>query len=351
MTAKERRSWPLVVRRARPDDEQAVLAFASRTWDGWDYIPHAWSRWLEEPDGVMLVATRPDDTPIAVVRVAIPAPGEAWLEGIRVDPDMRGMDVATDLQVAELQWAAANGARIVRYATSARNEGSHRLGARGGFEHVASMLSTWYAPDGESTGHADDEESGFLPHVQEDARRRRRKLLSAAAAAGQVVGERDAAASWEMLAGDHSFNAAQRLYEPRPWALEELTKGKFLEHVRAGEVLVHGKDGDRGMAILVADVAPAEDAALRFALLVGESSAAFGLLEAARAMAGEPIRFRYAADAPLVAAIEDRYRAAGYVFPEWALHVMARPLDAEHPPPAIDPARVLLADAPTSVGA
>ena len=73
----------------------------------------------EETDGVMLVGTVGDpahDGPpsdahgaaldvgqvIAIVRVAMPAPGEAWLEGIRVDPRVRGMDVATDLQVAEL---------------------------------------------------------------------------------------------------------------------------------------------------------------------------------------------------------------------------------------------------------
>ena len=46
--------------------------------------------------------------------MAMPALGEAWLEGIRVDPRVRGMNVATDLQVAELHWAVANGAHVVR---------------------------------------------------------------------------------------------------------------------------------------------------------------------------------------------------------------------------------------------
>ena len=34
-----------------------VLAFATQTWDGWDYIPHAWPVWLAANDGVLLVAT------------------------------------------------------------------------------------------------------------------------------------------------------------------------------------------------------------------------------------------------------------------------------------------------------
>ena len=57
MNATARRPWPLVVRRARPGDEAAVMAFATSTWNGWDYMPRAWPRWMEAADGVMLVGT------------------------------------------------------------------------------------------------------------------------------------------------------------------------------------------------------------------------------------------------------------------------------------------------------
>ena len=30
---------PIAVRRAQASDKEAVLSFATRTWDGWDYIP------------------------------------------------------------------------------------------------------------------------------------------------------------------------------------------------------------------------------------------------------------------------------------------------------------------------
>jgi GNAT superfamily N-acetyltransferase len=324
-----------------------VLSFASRTWDDWDYIPHAWPRWIDDPGGILLVGTRPDDTPVAVVRVALPAPGEAWLEGIRVDPAVRGMDVASDLQVAELQWAAANGARIVRYATSARNEGSHRLGARGGFEHVATLSSTWWDPAAESGGHGDDSASGFLPEVQEAARERRRGLLKRADYLAD--GDTEAAALWSFLTADPSFNAARRLYEPRPWALEELTREKFNQHVRSGEVLVRRSDEGLAVAIMVAAVEPAEDSALRLAMLTGEPSVAFDLVERLRELSGEAIRFRFAKEAPLVDAVVERYRAAGYHFPDWALHVLARTLDDGNPPPRIDPDRVVLVDPPAAV--
>ena len=229
---KPTRGWPLIVRLATDDDREAVMAFATNTWNDWDYVPRAWPRWLEARDGVMLVGvvggnggrdadgkSLPPGTVIAVVRVAMPAKGEAWLEAIRVDPRVRGMDVATDLQVAELQWAAANGANVVRYATSAANEGSHRLGARGGLEHIVSFLGVSWGPE-------DEGQSGFEPETQQASQRQRRAVLKRLAAEGAVPGEDMTDRMWRGVSSDVSFSAGDMLYEPRPWALEELTRAE-----------------------------------------------------------------------------------------------------------------------------
>lgn len=358
------RGWPLVVRRATPDDELQVMAFASHTWDGWDYLPRAWPRWIDAADGVLLVgavggdgATGTDGRPlardsvVAVVRVAVPAPGEGWLEGIRVAPRVRGMGVATDLQVAELHWAAANGARIVRYATGARNEGSMRLGRRGGFELIARFGGLSWDPP-EAQDDESDDESGFHPHVQAQATLGRRAVLAALEDEG-LIGRAalgDGKGTWGLIINDASFNAGARLYEPRPWALEELTEAKFQRHLSAGEVIFRRtSDRNEALAILVADLAPAEDAQLRLAMLAGEPRAAFELVEHVREMAGSGIRFRFAEDGPLVAGVAHLYREAGYAFGEWPLHVMARSLDAANPLPRTDPAAVILADRPSAL--
>jgi hypothetical protein len=129
--------------------------------------------------------------------------------------------------------------------------------------------------------------------------------------------------------------------------MEELTAAKFAAHVAAGEVLVKRGAGDApAIALIVADVAPAEDSALRFAVLAGDPGAAFELLEQCRALAAEAIRFRYAEDSPLVSAVDHQYRRAGYHFPEWSLHVLARPLGEGHEPPEIDPDVLTLEDVP-----
>lgn len=357
-----RRPWPLIVRRARPDDEQAVLGFASRTWNDWDYVPHAWPRWIDAPDGVLLVGTPgatgdgvpprdsngeplAADRPVAVVRVALVAPGEAWLEAIRVDPRVRGMDIATDLQVAELHWAAAQGATIVRYATSARNEASHRLGARGDFELLTSLSAHRWRPTAEKED-GDHEPSGFLPEVQAATTERRERLLARLAEGGYVAVTDEADPLWSRLQSDPGFAAAGRLYEPRPWALEALSEPKFRHHLAAGEVVRPPAGAGWALAILVRRQQPAEDATLHFAMLAGDGPAVLALCETARELAGESIRFRVAAEGGPITGHERAFRDAGYDFPDWALHVLWRPLDDAHPPPASDSAKVQLADRP-----
>jgi GNAT superfamily N-acetyltransferase len=348
-SAAGRRGWPLVVRRARASDEAAVMSFASATWDGWDYIPRAWPVWLAESDGVLLVGCRPDDDrPVAVSRVAMLTPTEAWLEGIRVDPEMRGLEVATDLQVAELSWAAAMGATVIRYATGAENQGSHRLGARHGFRLAAEFTAVWHSPDPDNDP---DSPSAYDETVRAAATAKRRNVLAAVAREGLIARETDTARLWSWLDGDPTFAAAQRLYEKRPWAMQELTAIEFAGHVQRGEVLVADSGGERALAILPGEQQPAEDSSLRLAVLIGDAHAAVALLDAVRQAArGETPRVRVPVDAPLLAGNKEVFAAAGYRSPAWLLHLLTRPLDAANPVPAADPARLTLVDAPGPLG-
>lgn len=338
-----RRDWPLVVRRARASDEAAVIEFASDTWDGWDYIPHAWPVWLEARDGVVLVACRPDDdTPIALTRIALVSATEAWLEGIRVHPQLRGLEVASDLQVAELQWAAAQGANVIRYATSARNEGSHRLGARHGIELLFVLRNYWWSPD---PNNEPDDPSAFDPAVRAAATALRGRVLDALAAEGHVASAADTDRLWHIVAGDAGFLAAQRLYEPRPWALGELIAERFARHVERGEVIANAN----AVAILTREQFAGEDSSLRLALLIGEPTGVTALVERLRAVANRTVRFRVPEDHPLAQDLHDRLLAAGYRSPDFRLHILGRPIDDEHPIPPVDPTRVVLADEPQPI--
>jgi hypothetical protein len=334
----ERVPLPIRVRRARADDREPVLTFASATWDGWDYIPEAWPDWIAARDGVLLVATPLDsDRPFAVARVAMLAGGQAWLEGIRVDPALRGHSIATNLQVAELRWAEAQGAHVVRYVTGQDNEGSHRLGARHDFERLADWRS--YGPR--------DETESTPPAWPE--------LTAALRARGLVLdpGDDRVAETWRRIEADPTFAAGNRLYEHRRWTLVELTRERFLDHVRAGELLTLRPSEGWAAAIRPRRSGWAEDEALHLACLVGDGAeSALELVTAVEAAAGVPHRLRLPdPDPPL---LRDggaaRFTERGYGPHRHVIHTFARPLDAEHPVPEPDePGLLVMAEEPALV--
>jgi hypothetical protein len=360
------RPWPLVVRRARADDREAILSFATRTWDDWDYIPHAFPVWLEATDGAFLVGTVGEPATggeagelvdvegkplsvgdvVAITRVAMVSPTEAWLEGIRVDPRVRGQGVATDLQVAELHWVQAQNAEMLRYATGSNNEGSHRLGARDGIVVTARFRAWWWSATGDPEDDK-DEPSAFDAGVREQMTSRRQAALERLAAAGLVVGAAGFDRLWRMMESDPTFALARRLYEPRAWALQELTPEMLHRHMIRGEVIA---DGDEAVAILVGEQLPSEDSSLRLAALVGTGPAAAELAGRMRTEIGEPFRFRVPADAPMITGHEQLFRDQGFVTPEWELHLLERPMDpATHPIPPLDPSRVILVEGPDPI--
>ena len=331
-TLSEAEPLAVGVRRARADDKEAILAFATRTWDGWDYIPEAWDSWLSAPDGTILVVEAGEaiDTaegriergqPIAMSRLALLSTEDGWLEGIRVDPRVRGRGVATALQVAELAWAAAQGVTWVRYATGEENEGSHRLGARHGIRVLCAWR--WYA-----RARDDDRASagGDAPADPAGPTAVARHVMAPDAPDTEV------ARIWAIIDPDPTFALGQRLYESRSWAFQPLTEGRFAAHVRAGEV--HLSPDRRAVLIAPHRAGWSEEHRPHVALVAGESVAALGLLTDLRAAFGGTLNVRLPwPDPPLVRGRPEAWAAAG--FDAWgshSLHVLGRPLAG--PPPA-----------------
>ncbi len=342
---------PIAVRRARPEDRDAVVAFSSDTFGGWDYVPDAWPAWIEANDGILLVATaqrppagrpalrdadgRPLDParPIAVARVALLSAEEAWLEGIRVDPSVRGRSVATTLQVAELRWATANGARVARYFTGEQNEGSHRLGAR----HAFRRLSDW-----RTYGPRHDE--GATDPVGRLARGSLVQRLASGGLALAPSGPGEVEHWWARLESDATFVAGNRLYEWRVWALQELTRDRFAAHVRAGHVLTYGnaRHGNEWAAAIVSVADLAADL-LHLALLCGSGGRALELAHRAQQLAGERMRFRLPdPDPPLLRDVAADPSAAGFPAHRSALHVFGRALSGADPLPEPDAPHLLV---------
>ncbi|MDY6775029.1 MAG: GNAT family N-acetyltransferase [Halobacteria archaeon] len=124
------------IRDARPEDREDVLGFASETWDGWDYIPEVWEDWLEEGD---LLVGDVEGTVVGVIHLVGVSEDEAWIEGLRVDPDYRREGVATRLVEAAEERAREGGRQVIRCMVFGSNSVGHELFEDLGFGHVASL--------------------------------------------------------------------------------------------------------------------------------------------------------------------------------------------------------------------
>jgi GNAT superfamily N-acetyltransferase len=342
-TGRPPAALPIVVRRAQPGDADAILSFARTTWNGWDYIPLVWHAWLAAADGVLLVATpRPPgpgeppeldrfgrvlapDRPIAMTRMAMLSADEAWLEGLRVDPGVRNRNVGSLIHAASMTWARVNGACTVRYATGERNEGSHRIGDRFGFQVVGGFRS-YEDPE---TPDEDDRPPMTPPGAAAPGReqvaeslRRTGLVLTDSGTGGSAVG-----AWWDRVAADPTFRASHGLYERRAWSVQAFTTERFAEHVRAGEVLAR-EDGDRwALAVVPSNPGSPFDESPHASLFAGDAGACLEIATAVREALGGPIRLRFPdPDPPMLRDHEAAYAAAGFLPANDAMHVLERSL-------------------------
>jgi hypothetical protein len=320
--------------------------------------------WLEATDGLLLVGAAtalPDgsmpldshgralvpDEPVAVSRIAMLSPTEGWLEGIRVDPRVRGLGVATDMQTAELHWLAVHEPGVIRYAIGAQNEGSHRLGARHGIELLARFRTwAWHDPE-EPADDSRDEATGFDEATRTAATGRRRALIERLGQAGRTAATADGPGWWRRVSGDPSFKAGGHLYELRAWAMQELTEAAFHAHMARGEVFGIETAGEWALAILPAEAMATEDVSIHLALLAGQPNAALRLAGEIQRLARESIRFRLPmTDAPIAAHLEAGYAAAGFRARPFELHILGRHMTPSLGLPPVNPGRLVLVDEP-----
>jgi GNAT superfamily N-acetyltransferase len=128
------------VRAAHAADREAVLVFCARTWEWGDYIEYVWEEWLNDPQGLLLVATM-DAQPVGVSHLHMATARDAWFEGIRIHPRYRQHGLATALHQAMQAEAIARGATHSRLITESSNTTFISLCERGGFCRMGAFAS------------------------------------------------------------------------------------------------------------------------------------------------------------------------------------------------------------------
>ncbi len=195
----------LEIRSAVPEDREVVLRFCQQTWDWGDYIPHVWDTWFNDPSGRLIVGVL-ENLPVAIVHLKMLAPGEAWLEGLRVAPEWRRRGIAEVIARHCIGMALEMGAFVVRFMTLSSNTPACQIGTNLDFRQVARFLSCW-------ANSEEDLCTGLT-----------------------VPKPKYMEALWVAIERSSVYRTVSGLYST-DWTYHKLTKDKLRIHLEMGEVL------------------------------------------------------------------------------------------------------------------
>lgn len=235
----------LAVRAARAEDKDAVVAFCQNTFSWGDYIPYVWERWLNDPNGQLLVGVL-NEQPVSIMHVTIHGT-MAWLEGMRVHPGFRRQGIARATEAEGRAWARARGCRVARLATSIKNLAAQTMLHLSGYRRIA-QFNAW-----ESEPALND----FL-HAHIATENEWRQLDALWRAAPMYV-------------------ASYALIPDRHWHWTPLDETRWREHLRSNEV----RRTDRAFSIVIA-FDEHDWSTLLLCALVGDEEGLDTLVRAAR---------------------------------------------------------------------
>lgn len=136
------------IRQARHDDREAIISFTQDTWPqlGGDYIPDVFEEWVDTdgPDQRTFVATV-EDRPVGILQGVLLSEAEAWAQGMRVDPEYRGVNISPALSDAVFEWAAGRGATVCRNMVFSWNAAGLGQSRAVGFDPLCEFR--WVEPD------------------------------------------------------------------------------------------------------------------------------------------------------------------------------------------------------------
>ncbi len=132
-------------RKARHEDKSAILDISKDVWEGTDYLPEIFDKWVEGKGGEFTVAEI-DGRVVGCAKFTVLSPKEYWLEGIRVHRDMRGRGIAKKITEYYIDKAKSLGYEYLSLSTYIENHESKKIIKDYGFEPTLELMG-FYADE------------------------------------------------------------------------------------------------------------------------------------------------------------------------------------------------------------
>jgi len=128
-----------LIRPAREGDAEAIASWTRDTFFWGDYVADAIPDWMAEPGSMVLVAEI-EGLVVGTTRALLMSPAEAWAQGSRVHPDHRRRGIGNTLARGLLEWAADQGARVIRVLVENWNDAAKAATANLDYRPVAGWV-------------------------------------------------------------------------------------------------------------------------------------------------------------------------------------------------------------------
>ncbi len=282
---------PVSCRPAREADTPDVLEMTARVWEGHDYVPQAWSGWLGDRVGILAAAEWKGKV-VGIGKLTRLAPGEWWIEGLRVHPDYQGRKIGSQIFEYLLEEWKERGGGAIRLATSSERVQVHHLCGRLGFQHSETFRIMSASP--RSSG-----ESAF-----------------------ELISEADAPAAFALSKKVRFTRFASGLVNTG-WRWSELTEERIREFARRGRAWWWK---NRSAALMLFDSDRENQPGLEIAAVLSPAAQLTAMLGQARRLAALAGAERLAWAMPNLPAAAEAARRAGFT-QEWdgQLWIFERP--------------------------
>jgi GNAT superfamily N-acetyltransferase len=220
----------LRVRQATSEDYDDVVDFTSEIWThrSGDYIPHVYHDWIagDGEDQRTFVVDTGDDIG-GICQAVMLSEHEAWVQGMRSNPEFRGEGIASILNDAAFDWAAERGATVARNMVFSWNTAGLGASRAAGFE--PGIEFRWAHPEPKADAFASLDTDATVTH------------------------DPDAAWSHWVASEARDVLGGLALHPEESWALSELTRETLHDLREDTSVLTVQNDGTRAMAFRIRD--------------------------------------------------------------------------------------------------
>lgn len=135
-----------------PVDRPYLLNIARQTWNGNDYVPYILDDWIADSSGIIFSAVYHGNA-VGMIRLSRLSDTQWWLEGLRVDPAIRGRKIGQQLFLHALKYYRTQCRGVIRMLTGEKNLVSQHIAEKNHFILRTSLDLYEAAPDADHANH------------------------------------------------------------------------------------------------------------------------------------------------------------------------------------------------------